>query len=744
MTDSPSKLGAHLIHLTEEVEEIESNPDLFHGVLTLYSREILPALEKCGFSQVAPLAREKAPKGPHYTALRDGRSCCICFHSIVSDTISLDALTSEQCEACNDLFPEQDVYYSALLEGSGGLYLFSPTLVKNADGWMTNDTHVEQFLPIGMSKFRTRFRFLLGGCEDFKLFHMFIPYALAEGKPLSIRINGIGSRVREEPYLLFSCRELPHLLILSKLVDQEKKHCEFVSMFFYYEHDEHVELELIRRVGDDPESGVIQLMSEHGATFYAECVEAAALPTALRMPLRYTWGLSLVAEYISPMEREFSVSSGPLVEDAKREYRKKHGKEPPQDFSINVSMDHMRHFSQDDESPMTDGVGKITALEEKTLFYRPFTIATLNFLPDDDTSVIKLVISHSLLKDYQPSVGDVVTFSGILQAVPDGVVEDGESWHTDPSLNEKKEEHNRTIQAMVSYERFAKYSIGMAVVISTFIAEGWVHVPGSFDENFARTRSVVIMQRSEDELMFILVDTVIDGHEPDFSYEGKADFFNESAKKYFSANARVCRAIVSLNSYADSDHYKVSMRLEPDIPDVKNRLVSVGCPFRESILSINEDGTSEMKRERPEVLDEAHAASLLLNAFTKREWLNLAQWMREDLDYISDNVRHRHYVGKVDFLRYICERAINWADGGFMPSLSVSTGTVRVDGVDRPATALHHNGRVTNLTIFSDSHGLIGGMRSLPAQFFSDYSRTSDLIPMVSPEVEISKNNNQE
>ena len=165
MTDSPSKLGAHLIHLTEEVEEIESNPDLFHGVLTLYSREILPALEKCGFRRVTPLAREKAPKGPHYTALRDGRSCCICFHSIVSDTISLDALTSEQCEACNDLFPEQDVYYSALLEGSGGLYLFSPTLVKNADGWMTNDTHVEQFLPIGMSKFRTRFRFLLRGFQ---------------------------------------------------------------------------------------------------------------------------------------------------------------------------------------------------------------------------------------------------------------------------------------------------------------------------------------------------------------------------------------------------------------------------------------------------------------------------------------------------------------------------------------------------------------------------------------------------
>lgn len=737
MTDSPKNSGDHLIHLTEEVEKIESNPDLFHGVLTLYSREILPVLRKCGFRRITPLAREKAPKGPHYTALRDGRPCCLCFHPIVSDTISLDALTSEQCEACDDLFPEHDVYYSALLEGSDGLYLFSPTLVKNADGWMTNDTHVEQFLPLGMSKFRTRFRFLLGGCEDFKLFHMVIPYAATNGEPLSIRIDGIGSKVREEPYLLFSCRELPHLLILSKIVDKEKKRCECAGMFFYYEHDERLELELIRRVGDNPESGVIQLMEEHGATFYAECVEAAALPSALRMPLRYTWSLSMVAEYISPLEREFSVSSGPLVEDAKNEYREKHGEEPPQDFSINVSMDHMRHFSQDDESTMADGVGKITALEEKTLFYRPFTVATLNFLPNDDTSVIKVIISHSLLKDYKPSVGDLVSFSGILQAIPDGVVEDGESWHTDPSLKEKKEGHDRTIQAMVSYEQFAKYSIGMAVVISAFVAEGWVHVPGSFDENFSRTRSAVIMQRGEDELMFILVDTVIDGHEPDFSYEGQTDFFHKFAKKYFSENARICRAIVSLNSYAESDHYKISMRLEPDIPGVKNRLVSAGCPFSESTLSINEDGTSEMKRERPEVLDEAYAASLLLNAFTKREWLNLAQWMREELDYISDSVKHRHYVGKIDYLRYICERAINWADRGVMPSLSISTGTVCVDGVDRPATALHHDGAVTTVTIFSDSHGLIGAMRSLPAQFFSAYSRTSDLIPMVSPEAGI-------
>lgn len=704
----------NLILLTEEVEQVGHAPETFRGELTLYARELLSALEECGFSEMNAVRVKTVPYGPHYTAMCEGRACYICLQNEVTSYMGLAPISNEQCSACDMMNDRRDVYYAALLEESGKLYLYRPVRLKSRDGWLGGDKELEQYFTPEKCARLTRFRALLGGFSEYKLVHYYVPLVREWGQMAATRIKGLG-RLREPPLALICRMMFPHLCLLT--TQEEDRRPEVVRTFFYYEHGTRIELELVRRIGEEPTCGGVELMTEHGSVLYAESVDAAALPTKLRMPLRYMWSLSMVAERIALLPPHVTANPEAFFETVRKEYRREYGKELSKSYAENVSSEGFLHLYQGGEEPRTVMIGRILALATEKIFTQMHTVATVKVMESGDEVVLKLIISPELLGDYAPDVGDIISTSGILQAVPDEALGGRVLWHKSPAPGGEKRMRYDRDYAQEMYERIAPYSIGAAVAAAAFTAADWTIEIDVVRNNFARTVPTIIAMNRAGKCVLVLQDTFINGHRPDFSFIGYEDDMKKYLRKNYAIGACVCHAYVMLDFVPEYNHYRVNMKLEPPILGVRNNIPVALCPLR--------DGNSFLPRyvahERRERLDEAKAAELMCRSFESGKWLDFAPWLREELVYTTETTRIARYVGKVDFLRYICERIAGWKKSRAWKRLSFSTGVVPVDGEQRPAFALHDQKEVVNLTIFGDSYGMIGSMRSLPASFFPLY-----------------------
>ncbi len=703
-----------LILLTEEVEQMRHAPGTFRGELILYARELMSAFERCGFTNVREVRADTASSGPHYAAVYGGRNCYICLQNEVSNYVGLSPISNDQCDACDVSNTRRDVYYSALLEESGKLYLYRPVRLKVKGRWLGEDKALEQYFTLGKCSRLTRFRALLGGFSEYKLAHFYIPLVREGGLMASTSIKGLGS-LREPPLALVCRMMFPHLCLLT--TQEEDKPPEVTRAFFYYEHRTYTELELIRRVGDEPTCGWVELMTAHGSMLYAESMDAAALPTKLRMPLRYTWSLSMVAERIALLPSPVTANSEAFFEIVRAEYRQEHGKELPGSYGENVSSEDFLHLYQVKERPRTMLIGRIVALATEKIFMQMHTVATVKVIENGDEIMLKLIISPELLSDYAPDVGNVISTSGVLQAVPSEALHNRVLWHTAPALGGKKQVTQDWDNAREMYESSAPYSIGAAVAAAAFVAANWTVEANIERNNFARTVPTIVAMNRPGKCLLVLQDTIINGHKPDFPFIGYVDEMRKYVRAKYTLDASVCHAYVMLDFVPEYNHYRVNMKLEPAIPGVRNNISIVDCPLRNG----NPFLPKPLDHVNLQRLDEVMAAKLMRRAFERGKWHEFAPWLREELVYTTETTRIARYVGKVDFLRYICERIAGWKRGGAWRRLSFSTGTVPVDGVQRPAFALHDQGEVANLTIFGNSYGMIGSMRSLPASFFPLY-----------------------
>lgn len=712
-----------LIRLTEIEDDSLAAEDARREAPRRYAALVAEALAGLGYRAVVDTSRDgvDTPHQPQYLAELAGKPCCICMPEQVCDVPTLCTMSAEQCAVCDALYPEHEVHYAMLLDMGDALSLLTPHRVKTAGKWLCDELDTEQFLPFSMVRSPGMPTVLLGPAGLFKLFRVYIPYIAHEGKLPGFFITGL-----ELPKLTVSSRyctlrsgPIPTIMPLLRSSEQRKEVC---GVFFYYENEHHVELELVDMPGEDPEAGLVRLMTEDGQSFTAACIEAVLYAPALPRARRYKWCLSLVPDKVTRMQSELSFDSGVLYEITCDQYRREHGAEPPDDFVARFSLENFRSiYDSSEDSADISFAGQVAEVRHECVFDREFVVAGVRFLHQDDAALVNVFLCPEQLEVYTPAVGDVIDCSGRLYAVPAELVADTASWQGSAGIEDNAAEKELCSLSWSAYSHFSKESIAMGVAASAFIRAGWEPVEDA-KGRFSRGYMPLVFKNEDGLYMGVLVDTEINGQGCRFSYAELLDDARRIMRDKHGEHGDACLCTVSLNYLENADRYAVSMRMQPELAGVHNTLVYTGCAFEETRLCLREDGESEYERLRPEKLDEHAAARLLCDAVVRGEWSALAVWLREEMSYQSDTCS-LCFTGKVDFLRYMSERVDMWKslDVERMPRFSV--GFVLYMGERRPAMASHTaGGRVDSIAIFDDSHGMVGHIHTLSAEQYPDYT----------------------
>lgn len=693
--DDYNPISDHHFKFICKTEVVADSVEARRSVLPRHADKVAATLAELGFEHVSDALHEgaDAPGHPQFMAELEGRPCCICFPEETGSVVQLQALSEEQCAFCAEKLPEHDVYHAGLFIAANDLYMLAPYLVRRGGEWLAKHTGAAQFLPPALRKDQNRYSALLGDAAAVKLFKAVMPHVMNNGRKVEFFIDGLneGKELVSEKYFAKRIGPLPSLFLLVRRAESDES--RICRPFFYCEHECGVELELVSVDNECPEDGLVELMTRDGRYLYAECLEAAALPGLLPEGRRYCWSLSVVAQGVGVVEKELVITQGAAYEEAVRDYRREHGEEPPEDFSLRFSMGILRSFQQAGWNSDVTFCGQVVELREEWMMDLHNTVVVLRFLPDHDETMLCMFISDAVLGDTQLAVGDTICGYGELYAVPSELVEDTASWQDSPELCAAREDEEREDAVQAAYAQYSKGSMALGVAVSAFLGGGWA-LAEPLPSDFPAQMEPMLFENAEGERVVVYMDSVLDGADPVFSCKEAAS----------AAGAVYCR--VGLEYSPSSDRYHVSMNTVPELPGVYSRLRSAASPMQHSILSINDDGTTAEEWVLPEQLDEYMAAGLLRAALEQGAWQPLAEWLREEATCVAD-FSHLLLTGKLDVLRHFGSSVSYVGASAF----SCRVGCIRLGKARRAALAITIDDELQSYATFDNSHGMIGCIR---------------------------------
>lgn len=728
-----------LIELVEFDNEVPGDEDNLRQLQNVYSNNVQEAWEKEGFCNIKPL--DKPAHGgdlcPAYRAERGGSPCLILMPPPAPNPMELDGLGDAQCERVEKEFPECDVYYSSVLLWSTSLMLYLPVKVRGNGEWLTDEAETEQFIPPSRREGGSNLLPAILGCGYmFKAIQYLIPGMIRIGAPPPFRIRNLFDAGKPEgTYYAMACSRTPcWMLIIHR--DDETKTLNASHAALYHDAGPYTELELVDMDEEYREYGLVQLLHPSGRELYTECVEATVFAESMPKGRRYMWSLYMVAEHAAPASREIVIKEGPLYDMQREKYREENGEEPPADFSVTLSTAGMRAVNQTDDGEDAAYAGCFGVIDELgEQKFAPEEIpggkclkAVVRCMPDDDDFLLTLYLPPAALGGYEPKVGDTISFAGTLCAAADELCATEESWQDSAEVGKLQGQEENRMAAFRAMDLYKESSIGLGVAASAFVQAGWNIEPGVDPNQFSRNAIHLPVRNQRGQLAVILVDTVVDGHEPKNSYTETRKTIESFVQRHDAIDfCHFCR--VHLDCKPESDRYAVSMEIDPECPGVENHLLLTGSGFpgTESYL---EKGKRHERRTRPEKLDEAMAAELFQNAMAKGEWAALAKWMREEMTYRSHTAGVEFY-GKMDFLRHMAERIEGWKRAGMWKDFAFSRGTVTYQGRERACVGTYHRGALSNTTIFGDKLGMVGHMETLPREYCELYHEET---PPVAPD----------
>lgn len=733
MATIPHTSTSEIVSLTGSEAELKT---LAHALL-LYHSNIVRVLEEAGFSRITAVATDYEDK-PQFTAFRNGKAACICFAALCSYVLDVPHLSQAQCDACDSLYPQYDVYYACLYyqgeDDDRKLMLLGPEILKRDGKWIDDELQHSQYLPINRRDSVDRYSAIYNGAVLFKLLQVLFPAITARWDAPTFTVDHLFADAEQgaTDYLALRLFRTPTVACILR-ADPELQKYAFVRSLFLHCSGPTSELELVSMLqGDEELDARVVLMDATGHELLAECAETLLYRPHMQTGCRYMWHLSMVAEHLHPMEREFSITSGPLYEIHCREYREEHGCEPPADFAMRLSTSGMRSCMQEDDDTYCSATGQVLSVTLETVDNQPMLILTLRPVADNDDVQLQVFVSPEVLDDYAPQAGDTVCAAGYLYAAADSLLQDAPSWQDSVEVGELMQERELEAQAHHVYNELSRYSMGHAVAAAAFVRAGWELT--SCDKNWMYDRNHPLWVTAQDgSKAVVCVDVVVNGHASQAPYSDVEDIHNTVKQAYGEDVACYC-CTVTLDYHDEMERYAISMHVEPECPGVCNTLIYAACAFQETILSFDDDGPAQQQRLRPEHLDEAMAASLFKDAMASGKWAAFAEWVREELDYVSESTNGCHLVGKLAFLRYICERIGAWKFaseyGPAWKDFSFTTGTVLYRGARRACAAMYYRGIPSAVTIFEDAQGLIGGMHNLPWDLFCTFIR-DETVPAV-------------
>lgn len=705
----------------------------------LYTDAVLAVWEEKGFADIRPL--ETAFPCRLYSA-RFGAAplrCVLAMPAPAAGYLRMQAITEAQYTRIEREFAAADVYYAALVLTEQAFELFGPVLIRKAGAWLTDDIDTDQMLPASRREHSGgELGLLLGDLFWFKLLRVLFPRFAQEGHPCIPAVQGLEPEARcNKQYFYLGSEQAPPCWkgLVESVGEGEEKRMQFCcSAFFPSAEDVPLsELELLSRPTEDEADGLVELMGPTGHRLWAESAEAVVYGAGMPLGRRYRWNLWMVADSCSDNMQEIPISEGALYDELKASYIDTHGEAPPAGHVFRLSTAHMRALNQLDEDEYAASCmlcGVVEELREVPLPAAEFPeasclMAVLHCIPDDEDTTMCVYLPAAALGDYVPKVGDNIACTGTLHASAQELLETAESWLDSAEIAERTEEQARSEEAHAYFDACKESSLALAEVAVAFVKGG--RTVEQYDpDRFSRKQVPLCVRNQHGELASVFVDTVIDGHEPQYSFASQREAIEEACR---DRGETAVFATVELRYKPEGNRYTVEMRLSPEQEGVVNTLVECAEGFLGSIPRLTEDGCEDEPR-RPEHLDEAAAARLMAEACATGMWAEFAKWLREEMRFRDRRSgQERELYGKIDFLRFLTEDIEESKEKGYWHKISFAVGTVETDGVRRPAAA-RFSGKylLTSLYVFSDSHGTIGEVVSLPRETYANFVAET-LIP---------------
>lgn len=697
----------------------------------LYTETMLECWQKKGLTNIRPLETDSPCRLFSAQLAGERGACVVAVSAPAAGLLHLRAVSEAQCERIEREFAGASVFYSAMALAEQSLLLLGPAPIRVRGKWLTEDVELDQFLP------RSRREHdggllgaLLGDVYYLKFTRILVPYLTQQGQAGFPKVSGWEPNKKDEKrYFCMRAAEASPCWVGLLEIDADEKHLNFSRPVFYHDVEPYSELELVSRDAAQRPYGIIELLTSTGYRFRAECLEAAVFGESLPAGRRYQCALSMVAEECRYNTQEISITSGAFFEMMKEEYRKDNGEEPPADFAFTVTTAAMRMLNQEEEgeyaaSAMLTGV--VESLHEVALPAGEFPFETclmaeIRCIPDDEDTVVCVYLPPTVLGDYEPKVGDNIACSGTLCAAAKELVEAGESWQDSAAVAEQQDDGEQWREAHSYFDACKESSLALATVAAAFVNGGWS--VASFDpDHFSRNYVPLSVRNQRGDAASVFVDTVIDGHEPQFSYAVQRELIETACRE---RGETAIFATVELRYHSTSDRYGVSMSLSPEQEGVKNSLILCAEGFSGSISRLTAGGVEETPT-RPEQLDEADAARIFCEAFSTGNWTEAAKWMREEMHYCS-HTNGTECFGKIDYLRYITERIENRKLEGRWENFSFDTGSVGYEGRRRPCMVMCYEGEPTGMLVFGDKLGTIGELTAVPREAFASFIPLSTL-----------------
>lgn len=698
------------------------------SILVSHQKTIFSIIEKEGFQNIhagrkswLPLHQRKNSGKPQLQVTRQGTRAWICFPETAPSLFDLRGIESDQYAYAEKNITSEDLYYAAFYYEHDGservLVMCGFKKIRSSGQWLENST-AEQFLPFSTRNGFDRYAPLLGEAAMFKIGNL-IRIICADGTTLSPFIRGLVEPHKNDKTALKALAVIkpPTITVLLRFHHEEKM--ELIRPFFYSDQDPSSVLELVSISPSEDEGELVTLMDKTGRTFHAECLEAILLRSVLKPGQRFQWTLSMVAESCRNNSSCFAVTSGPLFELAKEEYRKEHGCEPPSDFDIKVSTDKMRLLNTEEDA-YAMAVGIIEEINRVELGFSQLTVLRVLCMPENDDIHLNIFVNNLTLGDFTPEIGGNIACQGYLYAAPDTLLPAETSWQDSGAVARQVEERDSYSRAFFACRRYEKYSIAMGVIAGALEQSGWEICDDSL-HNWTRNYPTFIATRQDGTKAIFVVDTIIDGHEPDFPYtEEMIEYWKNAGQQHWGTETECYHCQVSLNYHETTQHYALAMKIEPEFPEDLSIQIWAAPASPTKQPPSTPIGEQEEQRQYPETIDEQFAAELFCEAVRTQDWPILAPWLREELDYTSHTVQCR-YKGKIDFIRYMAERKLMWEKNGHWKNMHFETGSILLHGKRRPCCMSFCGEEKTAAVVFGNSNGLIGTIEVTPKETYESY-----------------------
>lgn len=694
-------------------------PMTTEAYMSRYCDDILLKLQKMGYGDFRISQRPGSGKSspsipgqPEILAIKDGRKTCICLGCVADTPMGLTELSEEQCDCCDRHLPSFDVYYAALLADTQEqrLYMVGPVLLKSAGKWITDNLNHSQFLPLDRRDVMDRYSPIFGGGVLFKMDKALIPCVLERGEVPRFAVTNLFTDQEQGGngyYALMYGQTPTHLMLVRR---DKNRSMSFLRPFFFDGAHPCSELELTRCLESPEDSGITELMDKTGRVLYAECLEAVLFPKLLATGRHYKWTLNLVADQCRLISKERGITSGPLYEQAKKEYAEKNGATPPPNFALKAVTDAERTFFQEPKSSYISVCARISRIDEVEIDGQKSARWILQIIPQNSDVEVQAFVGMPLYRglDATPQVGNMVECSGYLYASPDEALDTSVSWQDSGEVAVMQEKRELEEESLSAYRSLVEYCVAHAVIAAACARAGLT--PVESHAGLLRTEPTYVVQDAEGNKALLFVDTQIGEAKQEYHYTAEQMETILSRKKgYFGTDLKAWHCIVRLTrKEGEGNRYAISLETQPECPLIP-------------LTAVPEEITSQAPEDIPQ-LSEAVACRLTCNAICTQNWNPFARFTHEDFTYTS-LVNGTKTTGKMEFIRYMVERKMLWEKQQAWPGIKLDTGTIIYEGKRRPCYMISCYGHNVGAAVVTVKDGMISDMITLPMENNSSFEK---------------------